>query len=143
MIRIPTRLIIIVSSTLVETYYTQKPVTAKSMSEQYGLSYAALTQSFKELCKSNILLSHRGGNYGYTLLKDPKILTVADLLIAIEGEEKFECCRKLLSELNCSQSRCDDCLIASAFHEVNKHKYDKLRSITLYDLYIFRGNTEI
>ena len=142
MIRIPTRLIILVSSTLVETYYTQKPVTPKALAEQYGLSPNSLIKSLKELCKSNILFSHNR-NAGYILLKNPQTLTIADILITIEGEDKFECCRKLLSDLNCVQSRCDDCVVASAFHAANKHKYDTLRSITLYDLYLSRGNKQI
>ena len=143
MIRIPTRLIIIVSSTLVETYYTKKPITAKLMAEQYGLSHVALTQSFKELCKSNILMSHRGGGSGYTLLKDPKTLTVADLLIAIEGEERFDCCRKLITGLSCQHTSCDECVVFDAFNKVKEQKYDTLRSITLYDVYVSRGNIEL
>lgn len=60
-------------------------VNLKSISERCGMSEAYILQIFLVLRRAGVINSIRGAQGGYVLSKDPSLITVADVLIPLEG----------------------------------------------------------
>lgn len=60
-------------------------VNLKSISERSGISEAYILQIFLILKRAGIVDSIRGAQGGYILAKDPSLISVGDVLIALEG----------------------------------------------------------
>ena len=59
--------------------------TAASVAEATGVSLPSATKLLKLLAKHGILASQRGAHGGYTLKRAPSEVSVADLIVAIDG----------------------------------------------------------
>jgi Rrf2 family protein len=113
-------------------YSKENHISLKSISERLEMSDNYLEQLIALLKKGHLVESKRGAQGGYALAKDPKDITIGDILRALEGS------------LAPTQCTCEDkhykCTIASRC--VTKPVWEKLRdginqvvdSITLADL---------
>ncbi|WP_097026414.1 RrF2 family transcriptional regulator [Clostridium peptidivorans] len=61
-------------------------VTLKSISERQNISEGYLEQIFSLLRKRELVKGRKGSQGGYTLVKEPKDVTVGEILRALEGE---------------------------------------------------------
>lgn len=61
-------------------------VTLKSISERQNISEGYLEQIFSLLRKREIVKGRKGSQGGYTLVKEPKDVTIGEILRALEGE---------------------------------------------------------
>lgn len=60
-------------------------VTAKEISDRYGIPFDLLAKVLQRLSKSGLIHSHQGVRGGYALAVDPGQLQVSTIIHAIEG----------------------------------------------------------
>ena len=75
------------------------PVNIKSIAERQKISEYYLEQLFATLRKANIILSVRGATGGYTLARDPKYISIKDIIDTVEGPVGISNC---IEGENCS-----------------------------------------
>ena len=70
-----------------ELSLTQKngPVPLRQIAQKQNISEQYLEQIFSALKKAGLIKSVRGAQGGYLLVKEPKDITVGDILIVLEG----------------------------------------------------------
>jgi Rrf2 family transcriptional regulator, iron-sulfur cluster assembly transcription factor len=64
----------------------------KQISEDLGLPTPFLAKILQLLAKQKILSSSKGPHGGFSLLKDPKKITLLDIITTIEGNDIFDNC---------------------------------------------------
>ena len=86
------------------------PTSAKIISEQENIPYKFLENILRELRQNKILKSTRGAEGGYTFLKHPTEITVADVIRITDGhialipcvsENFYEKCDECTDEATC------------------------------------------
>ena len=82
-----------------------KPVSAKLISAKEKIPYKFLETILRELKQNKILKSERGADGGYSFLKSPQEISVAEILRFIDGP---------ISMMNCVSinyyQKCEDCI---------------------------------
>ncbi|NIM19834.1 MAG: Rrf2 family transcriptional regulator [Candidatus Latescibacteria bacterium] len=69
-----------------------KFVPIREISEKLGISFHFLTKILQVLTARNILLSFRGPNGGITLARPKSAISLAEIVLAIDGPAIFEEC---------------------------------------------------
>lgn len=69
-----------------------QPLSLEVVAEEAGISKKFLEQVALDLRKAGLVEGRRGASGGYVLLRDPAILTVAEVVSAVEGPAKLELC---------------------------------------------------
>jgi len=64
----------------------------KQISEDLGLPTPFLAKILQQLAKHKILISLKGPHGGFSLLKEPKKVTLLDIIRIIDGDEVFKSC---------------------------------------------------
>lgn len=64
----------------------------KQISSDLDLPTPFLAKILQELAKQKILLSSKGPHGGFSLLKDPRKITLLDIVKSIDGDEFFTGC---------------------------------------------------
>lgn len=82
--------------------YNAGPQPIKAIAERQAIPEAYLEQLFAVLRREQLVKSVRGAQGGYTLSRDPKNMTVGDVLRALEGGLNLVDC--LLEEDTCGKS---------------------------------------
>src|SRR5229473_3956187 len=59
--------------------------SANDLAEFYGLPHEALAKILQRLATAGVLMSHHGTKGGYTLARDPRYISVFDVIKASEG----------------------------------------------------------
>ena len=59
--------------------------SAHDLAECYGLPHEALAKVLQRLSTAGVLMSHHGIKGGYTLARDPRYISVFDVIEASEG----------------------------------------------------------
>lgn len=120
---------------------TEKQVSLKSIAERLNLSENYLEQLIALLKKSGLVGSVRGAQGGYFLKKDPKEISIGDILRALEGS---------LAPTECSceggKHKCDKdgrCVTQSVWERMRDSINGVVDGITLQELiedYKLKGN---
>lgn len=105
------------------------PVSIKNISERQHISEYYLEQLFSPLRKAELIKSIRGAQGGYILNKDPKDITVANVLDVLEGPIEISEC---LEEGICSNSSC--CSTRLLWERLKESIDNVTNSITLQDM---------
>lgn len=109
--------------------YGESPVSIKTISERQSISEYYLEQLFSPLRKAKLIKSIRGAQGGYVLNKEPKDITVADIMDVLEGPiEIAECV---------DGTACDnvDCCATTLLWKKIKNSIDEVMvSVTLQDI---------
>jgi FeS assembly SUF system regulator len=111
---------------------TQSPSrTARDLAEESGLPLPTVSKILKQLLQSNLLVSQRGINGGYSLSKRPRDISLAEIVTAMEGPIALTACSTDISgacelEVCCSIKR-NQQIISQAVRGV-------LEKLTLADL---------
>ena len=82
--------------------YNAGPQPIKAIAERQGIPEAYLEQLFAVLRREQLIKSVRGAQGGYILSREPKDMTVGDVLRALEGGLNLVDC--LLEEDTCGKS---------------------------------------
>lgn len=105
------------------------PVTLAGISDRQRISLSYLEQLFGKLRRRKLVNSTRGPGGGYTLAKDAKDITIAEIIVAVdEPLDATQCGGKE----NCLEDR--RCLTHDLWERLNEKIYEYLASVTLADL---------
>lgn len=102
--------------------------TARAISESYNIPYQLVAKVLQSLVRSNIAVSAKGMNGGFSLAKKPEQISVIDIIKAVESNYRItNCMQPNGSSEDCSHFDC--CKIRDPLIEIQK-KIDKVFSET-------------
>jgi Rrf2 family transcriptional regulator, iron-sulfur cluster assembly transcription factor len=106
----------------------------KQISKDLDLPSPFLAKILQQLAKQKILRSAKGPHGGFSLQKDPKKLTLYDIVISIDGDEVFTNC--IMHNGSCPGV--DDnkklCPLHDDYSKTRNERMNLFRSKTIYDL---------
>ncbi|HXQ25031.1 MAG TPA: SUF system Fe-S cluster assembly regulator [Candidatus Acidoferrales bacterium] len=105
--------------------------TARDLARESRLPLSTVSKLLKELLQSALLISHRGIKGGYVLAREPREISVLEMIAAIEGPMAFTECSTDVTGL-CDLEPC--CPIKSNQQTINQAVRGVLEKITLSDL---------
>ncbi|WP_459128797.1 RrF2 family transcriptional regulator [Guggenheimella bovis] len=106
------------------------PMSLASIAKEQNISVRYLEQLFQKLKKAGIVDSVRGVNGGYLLARDPKSITVAQIVEPLDGD---------VSPIPCTPG-CTDCADPSScptkplWSKLHEKVYEVMDQTTLFDL---------
>ena len=103
-------------------------VTLKTISKRQNISERYLEQIFSALRKSGIIIGRKGAQGGYTLAKDPKEITISEILRVLEGESL------LVDISNDGTDELESFINENLWKGINDKINEYFKSITLQDL---------
>lgn len=106
------------------------PVSLKVIAKKQNISDQYLEQLFSALKKAGLVKSVRGAQGGYLLNREPKDITVGDILTVLEGPVSLSDC--LLDDEICENSNI--CVTKVVWEKIKKGIEDVIESITLQDM---------
>lgn len=109
--------------------YGETPVSIKSIAKRQNISECYLEQLFSPLRKANLITSIRGAQGGYVLSKEPKDITVADIMKVVEGPIEISEC---IDNSSCDNVDC--CATRLLWEKIKNSIDDVMESITLQDI---------
>ena len=109
--------------------------SAAEVANATGIAVPTVSKLFKSLGRSGLVTSTRGSNGGYQLARDPREISAADIIDALEGPVS-------ITECSAIDSQCEHegvCSVGGAWQKVNIAIRRALDDVTLSDL--LRTNT--
>lgn len=104
----------------------------KQISEDLNLPTPFLAKILQQLAKQKILSSSKGPHGGFALLRDPKKITLLDIIITIDGNDLLENC--IIHNTTCSCVG-EDKLICPIHDEYAKIRNNMLRLFSKKTVY--------
>jgi Rrf2 family protein len=104
--------------------------SAKDVADAYHIPQEALAKILQRLVKAGLLHSQHGTNGGYTLARDPGMISAFEVIRAIDGPLFITSCVTVRGE--CDQS--DRCNIREPLRRVSHGIEELLRSITILEM---------
>jgi Rrf2 family protein len=108
----------------------QGPVSVSQIAKRQDISVKYLEGLIWELKKAGFIKSVRGARGGHLLTKNPKEITVAEIVTILERENHFTECD--LRDNPCPRST--HCPTRHLWKDVEKIVKEKLSSVTIYNL---------
>ena len=110
-------------------HYKEGPISLPSLVKDLNLSQNYLEQLFIRLKKSNIVKSKRGKYGGYILAREPKEISVGEVIRSLEGSIDY------LSDCN-DHENCDmiDCITRHVFIKIDFAVNKVIDNMTLDDI---------
>jgi Rrf2 family protein len=103
------------------------PVQISEIAEYQDVSRTYLAKIFQQLSTARIIVGQRGITGGYLLARHPSLITLLDVVEAVDGPViKRHCC---LGVMGCTIK--PTCTVLDTFVEANNRFADYLRSVTL------------
>jgi Rrf2 family protein len=112
-------------------------IPAAKLAAFYGLPAAYLNKQLQALARAGIVSSTSGPRGGFQLARDPKNITLLDILVAIEGPDEAFRCEQLLKRGPAADPGVDyrqACLVAQAMRQADLAWRRELAEQTLADL---------
>ena len=117
---------------------TRGPVTLAAISERQHISLSYLEQLFGKLRRHKLVSSVRGPGGGYNLARTPQVITVAEIISAVdEPLDATQCGGKE----NCHDDR--RCMTHDLWATLNEKMHDYLSSVTLADLVAHQNGKQV
>jgi len=120
-------------ATVVLSYMAKQPEithTRLKLAQATGITQATVGKILKLLVKARVLTSTRGVKGGYALARSPTKITLATVILALEGPIALTECSA--SHKNCHQAT--GCHIQGNWGLINQKIYRTLESVTLADM---------
>lgn len=108
----------------------ERACSAKDVAESYGIPQEALAKILQRLVKAGLLHSQHGINGGYTLARDPGMISAFEVIRAIDGPLFITSCVTVRGE--CDQT--DRCNIREPLRRVNQSIEQLLRRISISEM---------
>lgn len=106
-----------------------KKTGAKQIAEETGVSLRFALKILRKLILAKIVKSYKGINGGYELVKDPKEISLGEIIEAIDGPIAINNCLK--NEFNCSRvhdkNACDFHLVFNSINTMVRSELYKIR----------------
>ena len=110
-------------------HYGGSPVSIKSISQRQNISEYYLEQLFSSLRKAKLIKSIRGAQGGYVLSREPKDITVAEIMYVLEGPIEIAEC---IDGVSCDNLDC--CATRLLWAKIKNSIDDVMKSVTLQDI---------
>src|SRR5712671_4900546 len=101
--------------------------SAKDVADSYHIPQEALAKILQRLVKAGLLHSQHGTNGGYTLARDPGMISAFEVIRAIDGPLFITSCVTVRGE--CDQT--DRCTIREPLRKVNESIEQVLKNIRI------------
>ncbi|NLN29786.1 MAG: Rrf2 family transcriptional regulator [Bacteroidales bacterium] len=113
-----------------------------TISRDLELPAPFLAKILQQLVRHKILYSLKGPHGGFSLLKDPKEITLFEIVKVIEGEDIFQNC--VIHNMTCREvhERGEECILHSDYSLIRKDLVDLFRNRTIHDLLIQAGESD-
>lgn len=105
---------------------------AKLISQNTAVPLRFALKILRSLVKSDIVKSYKGSKGGYEIARQPKDITLKDVIEAVEGTYYFSRC--LSEEYQCSGALSGACRYRAAFDDISNTVREKLDSYNFADL---------
>jgi Rrf2 family protein len=116
-------------------------LSAEDIAAKEGLSVAYIEKILAQLRKVGLVRSVRGMYGGYQLVRSPELITVGELVRAVDGDFFTDICQHFSGNQNaCIHS--GGCSVRPVWLMVARHLYRILDHLTLADLLNEEGNLE-
>ena len=109
-------------------------ITLKSISLRQGISENYLEQIISPIKKAGFVESTRGSQGGYKLSRQPKEISVGDILNVLEGSLYAVNCDSDNEADKCNQGSCSNCATRPVWEKIYNSLNEVLQSMTLQDL---------
>ena len=110
-------------------HYGEEPVSIKTISKRQNISEYYLEQLFAPLRKANLIKSIRGAQGGYVLNKEPKEISVANIMDVLEGPIEIAEC---IEGASCDNIDC--CATKLLWQKIKDSIDNVMNSVTLQDI---------
>lgn len=116
--------------------YGQRPVTLQRICDRRKLPRQYLVKIFSDLTRAGLIQPIRGKNGGFSLARDPREITVLQVIEAVEGPLALNLCQH-------NPPLCDDshCRIRPVWTRLQKAMRDELGKLTLAQCLAEAGHT--
>lgn len=105
-------------------------MSAVKIAELTLISEPTVSKILKKLAAANLLLSHQGSKGGYQLSKTAEKISLAELIIAMDGKPAMtECCKEVY---DCARERV--CGQKNNWRSINHMVFSMLDKISLRDM---------
>lgn len=109
--------------------YGSDPISIKTISLSQNISEYYLEQLFAPLRKANLVKSIRGANGGYVLSREPKDISIAEIINVLEGPIEISGC---VEGSVCDNE--DTCATKLLWEKIKNSIDEVMDSITLQDI---------
>lgn len=109
-------------------------VNTKEIAEEHHIPVELLAKVLQTLAKHDIIESQNGPKGGYVLARDPKSITIAQVLESIEGPLGITDCYHDKEHAPCEQL--DRCNIRTPLYRVQESIHQLLNSMSIEDMMI-------
>ncbi|HIE66081.1 MAG: Rrf2 family transcriptional regulator [Nitrospira sp.] len=99
----------------------------RNIAEIYNIPLEILAKVLQRLAKKGFIISQNGPKGGYTLAKDPSLISLGDLIRAIEGPIQIVHCVE--GDTSCSQTA--RCTIRSPLRKIEHKIVDYLDNVSI------------
>lgn len=113
-------------------HYGKQPSSIKNIAERQNISEYYLEQLFSSLRKSELIKSVRGAQGGYMLSRDPKDITVLQIMEVLEGPVEISDCIDENNEKSCDNMDC--CATRLLWSRIKESIDSVMESTTLEDM---------
>lgn len=110
--------------------YGSDPISIKTISSRQNISECYLEQLCALLRKAGLIKSIRGAQGGYVLNREPKDITIADIMAVVEGPIEISDC--LDEDYGCHNT--DGCATRLLWEKMQKSIDEVMASVTLQDI---------
>jgi Rrf2 family protein len=110
--------------------YNKHPVHLAGVAQRQNISIKYLEQIVRPLQDAGYLISIRGPKGGHLLAKDPKDITVGEIVTLLEGSDELIQCAGDPNQCN----RASTCASRFVWQEAARAMYDRLNEITFSNL---------
>ena len=106
--------------------------TARGLAGATHIPQPMVSKILKVLAKAGLLRSHRGVKGGYSLSRPPELISVADMIAALEGPISITECSSYEDLSKCSIELL--CPVRTNWQRINSAVLDALREIPLSEM---------
>lgn len=117
---------------LAQSYDDKKPVSLSEISEGEGISIKYLEQLIMPFKKAKMIKSQRGRSGGYIMVKDPKKISLKEIIWLINGNPSLAICLDRGYKKVCDYDH--NCVSKDVWGKIQKSMEDSLSKMTLYKI---------
>ena len=107
----------------------ERPRSASEVAEATGLAASTVSQVLKALAHAGLVASVRGAHGGYTAHRAPEDISVAEIVLAVDGPVALTAC---VDGGDCAIEA--TCLLRGSWDRINNAVRDALEAVTLADM---------
>jgi Rrf2 family protein len=115
----------------------------KQIGADLDLPVPYLGKILQQLARQKILKSLKGPTGGFAMMKDPRTITLYDVVVAIDGEETFTNCVIHNGPCRCIDRDKKPCPIHDDYSKTRSELIHLFRNKTIYDLVQKAGSSEL